>query len=251
MTATSSARGLFIVFEGIDGAGKTTQSSALAAFLQRHGIPTVRSKEPTDGPWGMKIRRSASTGRMPVEEELQAFIEDRREHVQSLIAPSLDEGKVVILDRYYYSTIAYQSIAGMDHDEITRMMTGEFPRPDVAVLIDVPAEVGLSRVTERDSRPNEFESVNNLRPVRDMFKLIAKEHTQFITINGTLPIKAVEYAIARKLLDGVLKSKFCAKSYGCEDPAMCGYRLSGTCLWAAMCRSAAETQPDLLSVAAI
>jgi dTMP kinase len=71
----------------------------------------VRSKEPTDGPWGQKIRQSAQTGRMSVEDELHAFTEDRKEHVRDLILPALTAGKAVVLDRYFYSTIASKEAA--------------------------------------------------------------------------------------------------------------------------------------------
>ncbi|MBL9085553.1 MAG: dTMP kinase, partial [Planctomycetia bacterium] len=88
-----------IVFEGIDGAGKTTQVGLLVDALRRAGEDVVSSKEPTRGPWGMKIRESAVKGRLPEAEELQAFIEDRREHVRDLVGPALERGAIVVLDR--------------------------------------------------------------------------------------------------------------------------------------------------------
>lgn len=236
-------RGAFIVIEGIDGAGKTTQSTGLAAFLQRHDIEAIRSKEPTDGPWGTMIRQSAKTGRMSAENEIDAFSNDRREHVANLIEPSLSSGKTVILDRYFYSTIAYQSVAGYDHDRITRRMMEEFPIPDVVVLLDVPAEVGISRVVDRDSQPNKFESLENLRQVREAFFQIKREHTNVVQIDGTDDAETVRYRITRMLLDGVLKKRYCGKAYGCDDPVTCGVRLSGDCLWAKLCRDAAEMKP--------
>src|SRR5690348_11605062 len=100
--------GFFIVLEGIDGSGKSTQVKAIAAALRERGYEVVTTKEPTDNKWGKILRNSASTGRLSAEEELETFIKDRKEHVEILIRPSLDAGKVVITDRYYFSTAAYQ-----------------------------------------------------------------------------------------------------------------------------------------------
>ena len=105
-------RGLLIAFDGIDGASKTTQVALLADFLASKG-ETIRSKEPTDGKWGQIIRNAAANGRLPLEEELRVLIEDRKEHVRDLILPALSKGKAVILDRYFYSTIAYQGSRGV------------------------------------------------------------------------------------------------------------------------------------------
>lgn len=239
-------RGVFIVFEGVDGAGKTTQSTGLATFLQRNGVQAIRSKEPTDGPWGMKIRHSAKNGRMSAEEEIHAFSEDRRAHVRDLIEPSLAAGKTVILDRYFYSTIAYQSVAGFDHDEITRRMTAEFPIPDVVILLDVPADIGLSRVVGRDTQANKFESLSNLTQVREAFAQIAREHANVIKIDGTSDAESVRYETTKQLLDGVLKKRYCGKIYGCDDILMCGVRMAGDCLWVNMNRDASLMRPETL-----
>lgn len=238
-------RGAFIVIEGIDGAGKTTQTLGLETFLLRNDVAAIRSKEPTDGPWGYKIRQSAKTGRMSAEDEIHAFSEDRREHVANLIEPSLSAGKTVILDRYFYSTIAYQSVAGYDHERITKRMMESFPIPDVVVLLDVPAEVGIARVVDRDTQPNKFESLDNLRQVREAFLQIEREHANVIKISGMDDAETVRYRITRTLLDGILKKRYCGKAYGCDDPLLCGVRLSGQCLWVNLCRDAAMMDPRI------
>ncbi len=109
-----SERGILIAIEGIDGAGKTTQVKMLHRALKRAGISVIRSKEPTTGHWGSILRQSAFTGRLSPREELETFIKDRTEHVETLIGPHLSSGSVVILDRYFYSTIAYQGARGAD-----------------------------------------------------------------------------------------------------------------------------------------
>lgn len=225
--------GLLIAFEGIDGAGKTTQVKLLADLLAAAGEAVVLSKEPTDGPWGRRIRASAATKRMTATEELHAFTEDRKEHIADLIRPALKAGKTVVLDRYFYSTIAYQSVAGADPDSVTAAMLDFCPVPDAVVLIDVPADVGWSRIQDgRNETPNQFESLSNLTAVRSAFHRIAARRPEVIVIDGTRTVGECRFEIANALVDGVLKPARCAKVYGCESPEYCGPRMSGTCRWA-------------------
>ncbi len=234
-------RGLLIVFEGIDGAGKTTQVDLLEKFFVSIAVPTVRSKEPTDGAWGKKIRDSATNGRMPLEEELHAFTEDRKEHVRDLISPALADGKIVILDRYFYSTVAYQGMNGANADTIASSMIEQFPIPDVVFLIDVPVDLGISRVRNgRGETPNGFEQNAGLESARQIFLGLAKKHSPVRVVDGTATIEMVRSNVLRLLLDDKLKAKFCAKVYGCDDPFNCGPRLSGECQWFNMCRAASQ-----------
>ena len=100
-------RGWLIVFEGIDGTGKSTQCREMEAYLNTLEIPVTRLREPTDGIWGQKIRKILSDGRgdLTREEELSWFIKDRREDVEKNIVPALNLNKVVLMDRYYLSLI--------------------------------------------------------------------------------------------------------------------------------------------------
>lgn len=108
-------KGLLIAFEGIDGTGKTTQIELLAEILRQRGLSVVATREPTDGQYGRKIRELYKNRKsVTPEEELALFLDDRREHVAQVIAPALASGKVVLTDRYYYSTAAYQGAAGHD-----------------------------------------------------------------------------------------------------------------------------------------
>jgi dTMP kinase len=200
MTRTDA--GTFIVFEGIDGAGKSHLAAYLADFLRKAGVTVTVSREPTHGPWGKQLRDSAATGRMSVNEELRLLTEDRRQHVRDVILPALSRGETVILDRYFYSTIAYQGSRGGDVDAIAASMTGEFPIPDIVFLIDVPAEVGLDRISQgRGETPNHFEQLDSLRAARDVFLNLAARNANILTVDGTPTVEEVRTAIV-KLLGG-------------------------------------------------
>jgi len=164
----SNHPGLLIAVEGIDGAGKSTQVAMLAEALGLMGIANVTTKEPTDGPWGQRIRRSADHGRMSPEDELDAFLEDRKEHVRDLINPSLQSGNVVIVDRYYPSTVAYQGARGLDPDALLKQNEAIAPRPDVTLLLEISPEQGVGRVHRR-GKANAFEGIDDLRAVRARF----------------------------------------------------------------------------------
>src|ERR1043166_7217096 len=151
--------GVLIAFEGIDGAGKTTQAVQLERILREAGQGVVRSKEPTDGTWGQIIRKSAQNGRLPPKEELEIFIKDREEHVRTLISPALDQGKIVILDRYYFSTLAYQGERGIPVGEMKLRMEELFPIPDAVFLLNVDPELSINRIGIRGDTHNAFERV--------------------------------------------------------------------------------------------
>ncbi|BCX48433.1 thymidylate kinase [Haloferula helveola] len=166
---------MFIVLEGIDGTGKSTQTRMLAEWLREQGREVVTSREPTDGPWGKKLRESASTGRLSPEDELEYFLKDRRQHVDELIRPSLDAGKVVILDRYYFSTMAYQGARGFDPAEIRRRNEEFAPVPDHLLILDLDVDSAIERIGGRGDTTNEFEKRDALQKCRDIFLSLTDE----------------------------------------------------------------------------
>ena len=181
--------GHLIAIEGIDGAGKTTLANSLASFFSSLGIPYVLSHEPTRGPWGKKIRDSFVTGRMSPEDEFQAFVEDRREHVRDVIRPALESGKVVILDRYFYSTIAYQSVRGLPYDWLVAKMKDEgFPVPDLVLLMDMAAEIAVKFVTGRGVA-NTFETLDNLTKCREVFLRLAETSSNFVVVDAARSLR--------------------------------------------------------------
>lgn len=164
-----NAPGWLVVVEGIDGAGKSTVLRRLAALCAERGLPCVSSGEPTRGPWGMKLRQSMSEGRLSLDEELDLFLKDRAEHVATLIRPALVEGKVLLLDRYYLSTAAYQGARGADPAEILEANEKFAPQPDLVLLLDFDPDGGLARIRARGDAPNTFEEAEQLRAVRRIF----------------------------------------------------------------------------------
>jgi dTMP kinase len=169
------SQGLFIVIEGIDGTGKSTQSKRLAEWFRSRGREVVLSREPTNGPWGKKLRESATTGRLSAEEELEFFLNDRREHVEMSIKPALAEGKVVILDRYYFSTMAYQGARGFDPAEIRRRNEAFAPQPDLLLILELSVESAHGRIGARGDTANEFEQRDTLSRCSEIFLSLRDE----------------------------------------------------------------------------
>lgn len=229
MESNGRPAGILIAVEGIDGAGKTTQVVRLCDALSAVDEIAIRSKEPTNGPHGRRLRESAQTGRLDAHEELRIFIEDRREHVETVIRPALNRGEIVILDRYFYSTIAYQgSRTGHHPCELYQDMR-EFPTPDVTFLIDVAPEIGLHRISGRGDIPNEFERLDSLREIRRLFLELRECAPEIHTINGFPDVDSVYHEIIHRLVD-VLQAKRCVKPWGC-DMLLCSYKETGECKW--------------------
>ena len=180
-------KGLLIAIEGIDGTGKSTQVRRLGEWFVSHGREIILSREPTDGPWGRKLRESAATGRLSPQDELQYFLNDRRQHVAEVITPALAAGKVVILDRYYFSTMAYQGARGFDPVEIRRLNEEFAPTPDLLVILDLDVGTAHQRIGIRGDTTNEFEQRESLERCRGIFLSLKDEpFTRVIDSNGTL-----------------------------------------------------------------
>jgi len=158
---------VLIAIEGIDGSGKTTVAEFLKNRLIEIGYEVILLKEPTDSPWGRKIKESYSS-RLSPEEELELFLKDREYDAKENIIPALEKGMVVIMDRYYYSTIAYQGALGFDTEELRDRNEKIAPKPDLLIVLDLPPEKALKRVKKR-GEPNEFEKSEYLRKVREIF----------------------------------------------------------------------------------
>jgi len=189
------ARGSLIVFEGLDGCGKSTQLALLYEWLEARGLACLKTREPTDGPWGRRIREMARSGeRVKPEEELSWFMEDRREHVRETIEPALARGTVVLCDRYWLSSVAYQGARGLDAAGIQRANEAEFPDPDLALLFEVTPEQGMARVNARGGVGEPvFEEIEFQRRVKRVFDALDREW--IVRLDATGEVDEIQRAV--------------------------------------------------------
>ncbi|OQX18877.1 MAG: dTMP kinase [Desulfobulbaceae bacterium A2] len=164
--------GRLIAFEGVDGTGKTTQIALLRERLAASGQAPLVTREPTDGPHGRRLRElfhdRARVG--GAAEELELFLADRRQHVAEVIAPALAQERIVLTDRYYFSTAAYQGAAGLDPAEVLAQNSFA-PEPDLVLLLTLPLSEALIRIRARPGQPpNDFEQESQLRQVAALYE---------------------------------------------------------------------------------
>jgi dTMP kinase len=196
--------GVFIVFEGIDGSGKSTHIKLLAKELRGRGLQVLETSEPSRDSIGTFIREYAERNgdRFTLETETLLFAADRYEHVKQVITPALQRGMVVISDRYFYSSIAYQGATGIDLDWI-REMNRFAPRPDLGVLLDIHPENSLQRVNDRAKTV--FEVSDYLRKVREIYMGMV-EKGELVRVDADRPRDEVRADI-QGLVDMFLESR--------------------------------------------
>lgn len=184
----NTVKSKFIVFEGIDGSGKSTQCSLLYEYIRSCGTPVKKLAEPTAGTYGTKIRQMLQGGvAAPVEEQIRLFIEDRKEDYELNIKPCIENRITIVMDRYFYSNAAYQGFAPVSPDEIIQRNTRlGFPEPDRVYFIDTSPAEAMKRITERSGQGNTelFEKKSFLEKVRENFLSIADK--RFLKIDGDL-----------------------------------------------------------------
>jgi len=184
--------GRFIVIEGLDGSGQTTQVALLKKFLEEKGLQVVSTKEPTmDSEAGRKIREILDE-KVKIEPiELQKlFTQDRKEHLEDLIVPALQDGKAVISDRYYFSTFAFGASDGLNLDELIRMNDG-FLLPDLTIILKVPPRVCVERIEKRGEAKTLFEKENKLTRVWETYTVMPERFRDVYIVNGEQSIEEV------------------------------------------------------------
>ena len=164
-----SKKGKFIVLEGIDGCGKTTHAKLLAQWLTANGHSVLHTKEPSHGRIGLLLREYLKKDNLPLIDAL-LFTADRVEHVEKEINPALSDGKVVVCERYFYSTMAYQMAQGLAkkwlHD-----LNSFAAKPDLIILLDLSPDVSVKRTTTNEK----FEKLEFLKKVSANYKILAKD----------------------------------------------------------------------------
>ncbi len=174
---------MFIVFEGIDGSGKTTLSKKLAEFLLSKGIKTVWTKEP----YSETIRELLKTKDLSPWGETHLFLADRDLHLKELIKPYLEKGYTVISDRFYLSTLAYQGYGrGLDLNRLREMndnIRGDL-KPDLTILLDLNVDIALERIKKDRKSTDRFEKKEFLERVRKGFLELSNNENNIIILKG-------------------------------------------------------------------
>jgi dTMP kinase len=186
-------RGLFVCFEGGEGAGKSTQSRLLRDRLESAGHSVLLTREPGDTPVGAEVRRivlDPATGELADRTEALLYAADKAEHIQVIVRPALDRGEVVVTDRYVDSTLAYQgggrSLDVVELEWVARWATEDL-RPHLTVLLDLDPAQGLTRLAERDRI--EGESIEFHQRVRAEFlRLAAADTDHYLVLDARQPV---------------------------------------------------------------
>lgn len=162
-------KGKLIVIEGIDGSGKSTCAKNLAEKLNSINIKTIYTFEPTHSHYGAKLRDGMLSEDLDTEEELLLFVKDRKEHIEYMIKPALEEGYFIILDRYFYSSIAYQGAKGIDINRIINMHKDFIIKPDIVFIFHLPIDIALNRIISKRGIADRFENETYLKKVDKIF----------------------------------------------------------------------------------
>ncbi len=203
--------GLFIAIDGIDGSGKTEIVKLLHNYLfsknKKYRILTTR--EPTNGAYGKKIREILSKEEDPISNSkklTELFMKDRKEHLKNIIEPFLrhpnkHELNIVICDRYYYSTIAFQGAQGLPiRGLISKNMA--FRKPDIAFILDVEPSLALKRIEYR--KKEKFEKLEFMKKIRKIFLNMPELLSDNVkTINASRPLNDV-FEVIKKETDNIL-----------------------------------------------
>lgn len=196
---------MFIVLEGLDGAGTTTQSRLLADALRARGRRVHETREPSDGPVGVQIRQALTRrlvgrggGRLSPETIALLFAADRVDHVVDEVQPALDAGKVVVSDRYVHSSIAYQG-AELPLDWVVGI-NARARLADLVVYVEVPTDVCLERIDARGEREL-FEKAEFLEQVAARYEdAFEARQDPMVRVDGTGSIDEVHSAIVAEVL---------------------------------------------------
>lgn len=193
------SRGAFIVFEGIDGSGKSTHIRLLSRSLRKQGYDVLWTSEPSRGRIGRFIREYVERrkSRLPPEVEALLFAADRFEHIRRTVEPSLEKGRIVISDRYVHSSLAYQGAEGVSLKWI-RDLNRFAPKPDLVILLDVSPETGLGRM--RRNRRTVFEVYSYQQRVRALYLQFSSQG-EMITVEAKRSVEEVQRDIAIILQD--------------------------------------------------
>lgn len=186
--------GLFVTFEGVEGAGKTTRSAALAGSLRTLGFEVVHTREPGGPPLAEEIRRLLldPSLEVPPAAELMLYLASRASNVEHVVRPALAAGGIVVCERFNDATTAYQAAGrGLDREfvESACSFAAGGLEPDVTVLLDLDPAVGMARLCSRSGGPDriERENLDFHTRVREEYLALARRHRRFRVVDASLP----------------------------------------------------------------
>lgn len=193
-------QGKFIVFEGLDGSGHSTQAELLKNFLIKKGYKVVLTKEPTlISAAGKKIYFILNKKEKTTAQKLQdLFVKDRKEHLKKVIIPALKKGKIVISDRYFFSTIAYGSAEGLSFENLVKK-NNNFLMPDLTFILKVRPKICINRIEKRKTKKTIFEKEEKLKKVWQYYKIFPKKFENIKIIEGEKPINEVFLKIKKSI----------------------------------------------------
>ena len=197
-------KGFFITFEGIDGSGKSTQIQKLAKFLEDNGFDIIITREPGGSVGGEEIRNLLLQGevdRWSAETEILLFTAARRDHLERIILPALQDGKIVICDRFTDSTRMYQGMRGPKLRDLVDKLTKEVINcdPDLTLIIDIDPEISLERAKSRNTAEERFEDfgVDLQKKMRRGFLDLSREFSSRMeVVNGQQSVDELAKEIA-------------------------------------------------------
>ena len=197
-------KGFFITFEGIDGSGKSTQIRKLAKFLEDNGFDIIITREPGGSVGGEEIRNLLLQGavdRWSAETEILLFTAARRDHLERIILPALQDGKIVICDRFTDSTRMYQGMRGPKLRDLVDKLTKEVINcdPDLTIIIDIDPEISLERAKSRKTAEERFEDfgVDLQKKMRRGFLDLSREFSSRMeVVNGQQSVDELAKEIA-------------------------------------------------------
>lgn len=206
MNRKTSPAGFFLVFEGVEGSGKSTQARLLASTLAAQNAPHILTREPGGTAVGEEIRRILLHGHdMPPESELLLFNAARAAFVKEVVRPALAAGKIVLADRFFYSSLAYQAYGrGLPLEQAKAVC--EFAiagtRPDLTIILDVPLAEGEQRRATR-SGPDRIERAGSEfhSRVAEAYRLLPRTEPDVVEVSGTGSVEEVQKRIAALLIE--------------------------------------------------
>lgn len=188
----SNYSGKFIVVEGLDGSGKSSQVDLLIDYLKEQGKDVVVTREPTlDSDAGKKIKQALKKEITIEPLELQKlYVQDRKEHLDNKVIPALKDGKFVISSRYAFSTFAYGYSDGLNLDKLVEM-NSQFLLPDLTIIVDVDSESCIKRIEGRGDPKELFEQKEKLEKVNEIYKKLPSMFENVVVVDGRKNIEEV------------------------------------------------------------